>query len=823
VHHRAVAPLVYLAVALVAKPVMADEDAASDAEVFERVFKQPHRRDLAPVVLFIDDVEIPTDGPLVLELAHGSPQTACAPIIAALVPQLQSQTAARLQKACRDHRISVDRLRALGLGATYDPDHLELRLAIPVALRPRTSHELGSRGPANTLGALPPSDVSGYLNLRAGSGGTWSTGHAATTPRPAHLNTDAALAVHGWVLEARGDAVHAGDGAETIAIHRGDVLLSHDVPRHALRYMLGDFAVPAGGLQSSYQLLGGGVGRNYALQPYRVIRPAGTFDFVLDRPSRVTVFVNGAVVQTLSLAAGRHDIRDLPLGAGVNNIELLIKDDGGIERRVAFSAANPDALLAPGIVQFSLGIGFALTEDVGLRSYDFAHPIVSGRRRWALTRSMTVGGSLDGALDHQVAGAELTVATILGNLSTNVAASHQAREGTAIGVRYDYSRTANKKLSTVTLAGHHYSPGFITFGAARANERYSDDVSIGANRRLTARVGTHLDARYQVGRDVRDAQDAALGLTVTFGKLGVDTVVSARRDAVIGDEARVFVTMHWMPGRARSVHTASRASSVTGVSNEATYSEHPTKPVGGLASTLTVSENPAQLGAAGTLEYTGYQFTTAVTTATQIERGDGRVSQSAGFEAATALAFAGGRASWSRPITGSFAIIERNPSLGNVAIGVNPALGGYAGRTDSFGLAVVPGLEAYRVSVLTVDAPALPPGYSLGPASHTLMPAYRTGTLVRVGEDGTVFIRGVLVGSDSAPIAYGLLELVSIEAPKRAPIAVMTNRAGRFGAMGLQPGHYTLRFTGDTAAAGSLTIPPKTTGVYAVGTLVVVR
>jgi outer membrane usher protein FimD/PapC len=58
----------------------------------------------------------------------------------------------------------------------------------------------------------------------------------------------------------------------------------------------------------------------------------------------------------------------------------------------------------------------------------------------------------------------------------------------------------------------------------------------------------------------------------------------------------------------------------------------------------------------------------------------------------------GVRAAWSRPITGSFALIERNPKLPGVQVGVNPTPGGYVATTDSFGLAVVPGLEPYRVN-----------------------------------------------------------------------------------------------------------------------------
>lgn len=64
--------------------------------------------------------------------------------------------------------------------------------------------------------------------------------------------------------------------------------------------------------------------------------------------------------------------------------------------------------------------------------------------------------------------------------------------------------------------------------------------------------------------------------------------------------------------------------------------------------------------------------------------GRGELALASSFEVATALAFAGGRVAWSRPITGSFAIVAANDTVAGFPIGINPALGGYAARTDAF-------------------------------------------------------------------------------------------------------------------------------------------
>jgi hypothetical protein len=47
------------------------------------------------------------------------------------------------------------------------------------------------------------------------------------------------------------------------------------------------------------------------------VHPTGAVEVTLEQPALVTVRVNGAPVRTFTLPAGRHEIRDLPLAAGL--------------------------------------------------------------------------------------------------------------------------------------------------------------------------------------------------------------------------------------------------------------------------------------------------------------------------------------------------------------------------------------------------------------------------------------------------------------------------------------------------------------------------
>ena len=447
----------------------------------------------------------------------------------------------------------------------------------------------------------------------------------------------------------------------------------------------------------------------------------------------------------------------------------MIKSDSGVERRVRFSTASPDTLLAPGVSQFSLGLGFPLVDDIGLRTYDYARPVMSGRRRWGVTAGLTVGGSFDVELHRRPPGSRGH-----DRLDTR---SSLARRRRAVTIRRREPASPSARATPTTgpgvrtarsfaVAGHHYSSAYRTMGLL-VSEQFTSDVAIATSHTLGARFVGRLDARYQVGRDRSDAHDIAVGVMRSFGGVGLDARVSRRHDAVLHDETTVFVTARWTPrGTRGSIHAGARASSVSGVSSDLSYSR-PASDAGGIGTTMGLSETPTRLGANVAVDYEAARFVTAVGASTLYDRETGATAQAASFEIATALAFASGRVAWSRPISGSFAIVERNAALDGVMVGVNPVRGGYTATTDDFGLAVVPNLDAYRLNRITVEAPALPVGYSLGADKHALVPTYKSGTLVRVGESGSVFVRGIAADATGAPLAYAVADVVSLDDPAR--------------------------------------------------------
>jgi outer membrane usher protein len=163
--------------------------------------------------------------------------------------------------------------------------------------------------------------------------------------------------------------------------------------------------------------------------------------------------------------------------------------------------------------------------------------------------------------------------------------------------------------------------------------------------------------------------------------------------------------------------------------------------------------------------------------------------------------------------------VIRNENFRSQQVGINPNAGGYTARADNLGPAVVPDLQPYQVSTLRIDAPNLPLGYDVGRNVYHLLPSYRSGTLIRVGTEATVFIRGVLVDAKGEPVSLQAGEIVSLSDPNWKQVTLFTNKAGKFALEGFKPGRYELRLFINQQHPIPFEIPSGKAGVYDLGTL----
>lgn len=754
--------------------------------------------------------------------AQALPQAA--PILKALEPVLQEEAHAALAESVDPQGfLPFSALQAHGLAAAYDPARLVIKVDVPPRLRRTSVHTVASRNaPPPDTEVATSSRVSGFLNARLSQDLLWAHGRGDSPVRqPLKLGLESAINVRGWVLEGRGEVLEG----EPTRFTRGDVRLVRDVPEWAVRFVAGDLTTPTAGFQPSRSLLGLSASRQFALDPSRQMLPEEAVTFVLERPSRVDVLVNGRQVRSLQLQAGPQDLRGMLLDLGSNELELVITDDQGTQQRVTKRVGLATGQLAPGVSEFSYSVGFPLQQGSLTLARDWSTPTVHLVHRQGLGHALTLGGSLQADPVTQALGLEQVWGTYWGSVSATGALSHrEGLLGYAAGLRYELRRggKADAGLWTLGLGGEYRDEAF-TLAGELPTERpsyllstyYSQSFGGGFNARLS------LEARAQ-GAVLTPGYGGTLSLTKSF-RNGLALMLDTTARTLTGGErelrGRLNLVWAWPEAR-RAVTALTDYSTVSGPSGQLTVNQQFDRGSTTVNATAGVMHDATSDRVSESLTYRGQRAEAEIShRMTSPASARGNLESVVQTRVGMALVFADGLFALSRPVTNSFAIVVPNDALRGQWIGVNPTGKGYSAAADGLGPAVLPDLQPYAWSTLRVGAPELPVGYSLGAEAHSLKPTYRNGTVVRVGEEGSVLLRGVLRDASGAPVALsaGTVERLDGDAPEE-PVAFFTNRTGRFALGALKPGKYQLKLV-DGAQPTRFSIPEGSVGVFDLGRL----
>jgi outer membrane usher protein len=739
-------------------------------------------------------------------------------------PEVQKKLVAAV---IQDEFLSIEALREQGIAVIFDRRRLELRIQVPAAQRRSNISQLQTQAIQQELAsAIRPSQVSGYLNLRGSQGVSWTKyDNQPSGRRPIQIGIEGAVNLNGWVLES--DAQFT----ESKQIQRGNVRLVRDDTKAALRYVVGDFSPPVTGYQTSQSMLGVAIARNYSLQPERITLPISQFQFFLERKSRVEVLSNGRSIQNLILDAGTQDLRDLPLSAGVNDVQLVITDDLGQVKRLDFAATTASNLLAPGLQQFAYSLGIPSKQQAGNFTYNWQKPTINLAYRWGVNSKFTTGAYLQANSQTQMLGWEGYWATPIGMINwDSVVSQHQGiGTGMAIRLRHDYTKIGqnNPNKRAFGIAAEFQSQNFMrlndleSVGNTLSGSGTWLDLNAYYSQRIFNMVDANFNLRYQLSRNSNDAYQASMGLSKGFKNgLTVGTKISYKNQFDGRSDTQFVVDLNW---RKSSIGQSFQASSLLSNQSEAqhrfNWDHNSGHPIGGLKTNLGLDFGK-NIILNSRVAYTNNYFNLEFSHDSNFAR---RFNQSIRHESqlqfASAIVFANGEWAISRPVTNSFAMIVPHKLLKGQSIGINPdGRGGYAARVK-YRAAVIPDLSAYQLARLNIDAPNLPIGVDLGQSRLKLLPTYKSGTLIKIGQDPKVFLRSTLVDDAGAPIIFGLGEVVSLSEPDEPSMKLFTNKVGRFILKEIKPGRYVIRLNNSRDYHVTFEIPSGTTGAYNIGSL----
>ena len=770
----------------------------------------------------------------------------------------------------RNGQLTIADLKSAGFDVRFDPGQLELVFVTNPDQRPVGDLSLArQRGPAVSAAAARPAIFSGYMNVIAGGDYLWGdrTGEETLSPL-----LDVQTVFRMWNIVVENDIVFEGSADTYVCpiearclydhfsgVKRRRTRLSYDIPEQEIRFQLGDVDVYGAGFQRAPDLLGLTVEKSpRKLRPGESIRPTGRSSFRIERPSEVEVMVNGAIVQRLRLRAGNYNISDLPLATGANEIQLIITDDTGERRTLAFTTFFDGNLLKQGKAEWSLSGGVPSYFEDNDRQYRRDEHFASGFLRYGLTDAITGETHVQGDNDVIMGGAGLFTATPWGFFGVSGALSRaDARLGYAIDVNYDlvnfrsplaYYGDGRESLrfSAEYRSQEFRTPGeFLVTAGGILYPQYNYWLKLSAqySTPLWDRVTATIGARYQFADDERYAASPytlkgdRYGADITFTSplteiatasltIGYSNESYRFADTSRDDEAdfRIVGRLYFRPFEntrvAASYDSLNKETYVSGYSSTG-------RGIDRWDASVDVQHQADDERASASGSVTRYA-----------NRGELRVGHSTGFDgvtwdrfrvaptdqrtsvrAGTALVFADGAVGVGQPVRGNgFAIIEPHASIADKAVTVGSGEEIRA-RSDWLGPAVVTDVPAYTNATIPVDVADLPVGYSLGAGAFDTFAPNKAGYRLKVGSAYSVSAYGTLLKSNGEPISLLTGTAQPLDDPS-VQVAIFTNAAGKFGAEGLAPGRWIITMaTEDAPTVFELTVPEGSTGLFRTGEL----
>jgi outer membrane usher protein len=794
---------------------------------------------------------------------------------AALVNQLtrtlDAASLARLHGVPESNgQVSLGDLKAAGFNVKFDPGALELVFLPNADQRPLGDLSLArSRGPITSAAAARPAIYAGYVNVITGVDHRWGdqSGNETTSGR---LDLESVFRM--WNIAVENDFLYEG-AVDTFSCPTGAVCnvehqaglkrrrsrAVYDITDYQIRLQFGDADVYGTGFQRTPDLLGFSIEKSpRKLRPGESIRPTGRSSFRLERNADVEVMINGAIVQRFRLRAGNYNLSDLPLSTGANEVQLIISDDAGERRTLAFTTYFDGSLLGAGKSEWSLSGGVPSYFKDSERQYKTDQHFGTGFYRYGLTDQLTAESHAQADDNVRLGGLGIFAMLPWGLVGGQGAVSNSpSGTGYAVNANYDlvnfrgpFSQLTDLRESfrfgTEYRSSQFRTPGeFLTTASGILYPQYNYWLRLTGSYTVPFNNGisTTFGARYQFADDKafvsspytlkgdRYGVDLTLSSPLTPTLSGSMTVGYSNESYLLADtsgkdvaDLRAMMRLYWRPDEstrvAASYDTLTREAYVSGyygtgrgVDRWDTSVDVQTQGRNDRANgTAAVGYygNRAEARVAHTGGFDGVGFGSL-----QPKSVDQRTSARVG----SSIAFADGSFGIGQPIRGGgFAIVAPHESIADKTVTVGTADEPRA-RADFLGPAVVTDLPSYSNATIPVDVAGLPLGYSLGAGAFETYAPYRGGYKFEVGSAYSVSAYGTLLKADGEPISL-LTGVASAADDPAKQVAIFTNGSGKFGADGLAPGKWVI----DMATEGAPTrfeieIPKGTNGLFKAGEL----
>lgn len=714
----------------------------------------------------------------------------------ALGTKLAAAQAAELKRETGNF-LPVARLQQLGIIATYDPANLTIKLALaPEVVGAQTFDFMGDV----SLGAaerVQPADVAlGVTGNLVGS-------HDFSDPQGRTrllYNFAGFMNIGGRERGAYllfGGTVNLADTLQQ-RFERDRLVLFRDFEGPALRAAAGDLVAGLPLIAGEADVAGFSLERRYdALQPLRNIRPTGRRQFVLERPARIEIYANGALVQALEVNAGPVDLNRIPALSLSTNITIIIEDATGRREIDSFTLANDIELLGAGISEFNVTAGLMREPATGGFVYS-ATPLLTGQYTRGFSDVVTAGGHFALMEDYQNVGVTLASfapggAVFLGGSVSNDVASGAFGYAVSLAYRGDPLGLSDAG-SQLNFRLDYRSDDYRRLSPTRLPDPVKLDMALDYRLNLTERMAVSLGGNYLENHAGGPGTRAVFGgLQASFGR--VQASATARYADIGGRSDRGVLATLTIPLGRNHFSTASYDSVTRQARFEARRVRDITVPEFDYG--VIAEHSPLFDRVTGQARFANSRFNLDVEmVGTRADGRSGMRDQNiANFRLQSGLAYADGQFGIGRNPGRGFVMVDRHASLKEARVEVETSgVGRRAGQSNALGPAVISQLSGYRPDNIRVSVLGAPPGYDIGAGEYLSDPGALSGVRLSIGSDAyrSALVTFVLPDGTPVKLADGVVRNLATGETS----GVFTNSAGRAVLSKLAAGRYRVEMTG---------------------------
>lgn len=753
----------------------------------------------------------------------------------------------------------IEALKGVGFQFRLNRLRYTYSIQVPLSISRRLDLYAAGTGLQNRRRTRPHTPVSGYINAFSYHGFNRDANGERIYGGQTRLESN--LNIGNWVFQHQGSYTDSEQSRYWRNAAARAVYMQPELAQHVILGEQTPFntdwrlqPTPLGGAFDE-RLVGVGVNKRASLSDFSMVSNSFQYDFNLAQGAEVQVFINDELAYQRRLESGAYSLKDLPLTQGFNDIRVVIyKDDGQVEdfEDTYYQSAT---LLSSQEQEWQIAAGYLYETNFDLSDLDHENPVLYGFYRYGYSEKLTIGPYFHYQNARKIGGLMMQFGSALGPVTVDVSRSHDEIIGGGNAMRLELIGNPTyapfgffeESYQNFGLIAEAYESEYVSFGRVGEGAQLINPIKWIIN--PTLEVGFGPNTRFSLGgvyRKIREEGEdtpsrRSVDMRLVHRWRHFDFGLQFRRntqDVEVTDNNQLlfFVTYNGQAGRrfARAEYnTSTQERSLVGTYRpefnrymryEADFRQFDADnfdhSVGvsyrdgyvnrSLILERRTNNGEQQRGVSATWENARGALRGRLT-------GFGEGAETGFIGVESALVFAGDKVAISAPINDSFAIVYPSQALKESVVTFRNRA-----QIDRWGPAVISDLNSYQNTRISIQQSDTPVGADLGTGSYYVNPPYGSGTLIKLGEGGTILLTGSLLDESGEPYRLATGQVISLEEEHLDKVKFFfTGQSGGFTVSGLEAGRYQIVINNDKYLPINIELNPETnnSGIIQAGSL----